>query len=797
MTGLFNLLRENRDMIGEKTFITLEFDKILGILKQHLACEVGLEYAGKLRPALSKKDAESLQEQTAEAEAIYTRTGRTPISGFPDVRELVGRMHAALFLSTRELLAVASAMRASREAKDVLQSGEAEGMLCNMANRLTSHRSAEEEIARCILAEDEISDNASPELSRIRRQMKIVNERVREKLNGMLRSTTTQRYLQESIITIRNGRYALPVKAEYRSQVPGLVHDQSSSGATLFVEPAAVVELGNEHKRLLAEEKNEIERILSGLTAMISPFADEIHGSVNMMGALDVIFARAVMARDMRAVRPELNDEGKIRIVKGRHPLIARDAVVPVDIWMGETFQTLIITGPNTGGKTVTLKTVGLFTLMAMSGMFIPAEIGTQLSTFESVFADIGDEQSIEQSLSTFSAHMTNTVHILAEADERSLVLLDELGAGTDPIEGAALAQAILESLYERHTLTVATTHYSEIKAFALMHPGMQNASMEFDVDRLCPTYRLFIGIPGKSNAFEISRRLGLSGDVIERAQTFLQKKDIAFENVLSEAEQARRSAEDDRDEARRALAEAEKIRTELKKQQQKLEDEKTQLRQKAREDARRMVQETRRDMERLIAQLRTVENIDKKQLERAVQKSRDAMRETEERLYEQATQRDAAGEPPASVTPGERVRLITLGQEATVLKKADGKGEVLVQAGIIKMSVPLGDLRPVETKEKPRRTSAKVTLSEDRGSAMRLDLRGKMVDDACMEIDRFIDNASITGISEFSIVHGKGTGALRTGVQAYLKRNPRVKTFRIGAYGEGDAGVTIVTLKQ
>jgi len=783
-------------MISEKTFITLEFDKILNILKQHLASEIGQEYADKLRPAVNKKDAETLQEQTAEAEAVYTRTGRTPINGFPDVRELVGRMHAALFLSARELLAVAAAMRASREAKDVLQSGEAEGILCNMANRLTSHRSAEEEIARCIPAEDEISDNASSELSRIRRQMKIVNERVREKLNGMLRSTTTQKYLQESIITIRNGRYALPVKAEYRSQVPGLVHDQSSSGATLFVEPAAVVELGNEYKRLLAEEKSEIERILSGLTAMISPFADEIHGSVNMMGVLDVIFARAVMARDMRAVRPELNDEGRIRVAKGRHPLIARDAVVPVDIWMGETFQTLIITGPNTGGKTVTLKTVGLFTLMAMSGMFIPAEIGTELSTFENVFADIGDEQSIEQSLSTFSAHMTNTVHILAEADERSLVLLDELGAGTDPIEGAALAQAILESLYERHTLTVATTHYSEIKAFALMHSGMQNASMEFDVDRLCPTYRLFIGIPGKSNAFEISRRLGLSGDVIARAQTFLQKKDVAFENVLSEAEQARRSAEDDRDEAKRALAEAEKIRSELKKQKQKLEDEKTQLRQKAREDARRMVQETRRDMERLIAQLRTVENIDKKQLERAVQKSRDTMRETEERLYEQAAQRDAAGEPPAAVTPGERVRLITLGQEATVLKKADGRGEVLVQAGIIKMSVPLGDLRPVEKKDKPKHTSAKVVLSEQRGSAMRLDLRGKMVEEACMEIDRFIDNASITGVSEFSIVHGKGTGALRTGVQAYLKRNPRVKAYRIGAYGEGDAGVTIVTLK-
>lgn len=783
-------------MIGEKTFVTLEFDKILKILEQHLACEVGMEYAEKLRPALSRKDAETLQEQTAEAETVYTRTGRTPISGFPDVRELVGRVHAALFISTRELLAVASAMRASREAKDVLQAGEAEGLLCNMANRLTSHRSAEEEIARCILAEDEISDNASAELSRIRRQMKIVNERVREKLNGMLKSSSTQKYLQESIITIRNGRYALPVKAEYRSQVPGLVHDQSSSGATLFVEPAAVVELGNEYKRLLAEEKNEIERILSGLTAMISPFADEIHSSVNMMGALDVIFARAVMARDMRAVRPELNEEGRIRIVKGRHPLIPRDTVVPVDIWLGETFRTLIITGPNTGGKTVTLKTVGLFTLMAMSGMFIPAEIGTELSTFESVFADIGDEQSIEQSLSTFSAHMTNTVRILAEADSRSLVLLDELGAGTDPIEGAALAQAILESLFERQTLTVATTHYSEIKAFALMHPGMQNASMEFDVDRLCPTYRLFIGIPGKSNAFEISRRLGLSGDVVERAQTFLQKKDVAFENVLSEAEQAKRSAENDRDEAARARAEAEKIRSELQKQKQKLEDEKTQLRQKAREDARRMVQETRRDMEALITQLRTVENIDKKQLERAVQKSRDAMRETEERLYEQATQRETAGEAPASVVPGERVRLITLGQEATVLKGADGKGEVLVQAGIIKMSVPLGDLRPVGRKEKPKQTSAKVALAEDRGSAMRLDLRGKMVEEACMEIDRFIDNAAITGITEFAIVHGKGTGALRAGVQAYLKQNPRVKTFRIGAYGEGDAGVTIVTLK-
>ena len=784
-------------MIQEKTYITLEYDKILNILKQHLASEVGQEFALKLRPAATLKEAETLQEQTWEAESIYTRTGRTPITGFPDVRELVGRMHASLFLSTRELLAIAQAMRAAREAKDVLQTGDENSLLCNLANRLTSHRSVEEEIARCILAEDEISDNASAELNRIRRQMKIVGERVREKLNSMLRSMTTQKYLQEAVITIRNGRYVLPVKAECRSQIPGLVHDQSSSGATLFIEPSAVVELGNENKRLLIEEKNEIERILSGLTAMIEPFADEIHMSCNIMGALDVIFARAIMARDFRAVRPKLNESGRIRIVRGRHPLIAKDRVVPVDIWLGETFRTLIITGPNTGGKTVTLKTVGLFTLMAMSGMFIPADEGTELSTFDSVFADIGDEQSIEQSLSTFSSHMTNTVRILSEADGRSLVLLDELGAGTDPVEGAALAQAILESLYDRNTLTVATTHYSEIKAFALMHAGMQNASMEFDVDRLCPTYRLFIGIPGKSNAFEISRRLGLNDAVIDRAQDFLQKKDVAFETVLSEAEQARRTAENDKEAIYKTRIETEKIKNELEKEKKKLEDEKTLLRQKAREDARRMVQETRQDMEKLIVGLRSIENIDQKQLERAVQSSRDAMRKTEERLYEQAIQRDTAGEAPASVHPGERVKLITLGQEATVLKPVDAKGEVLVQAGVMKLSVPLIDIRPVEQKKKPQQTSAKVSLSQDRGSALSIDLRGSMVDDACLELDRFIDNALITGVHEFYVVHGKGTGALRTGVQQYLKNHPRVKTYRIGAYGEGDAGVTVVTLKS
>ena len=783
-------------MINEKAIHSLEFDKILALLKQHLACEVGWEYVDRLRPATALSDAETLLEQTAEAESIYTRTGRTPITAFPDVRELVGRMRAALFLSAHELLAIAQALRASREAKEVLQAGDAEGLLCNMANRLASHRSIEEEIARCILSEDELSDNASPELARIRRQMRIVNERVREKLNSMIKGASMQRYLQEPIVTIRNGRYALPVKAEYRAQVPGLIHDQSGSGATLFIEPSAVVELGNDYKKLLAEEKSEIERILSGLTAMVAPFADEIHAGINTMGALDVIFAKAILARDLRAERPKLNEEGRVRILRGRHPLIPHESVVPVDIWLGETFRTLIITGPNTGGKTVTLKTVGLFALMAMAGMFLPAELGSEMSVFADVFADIGDEQSIEQSLSTFSSHMTNTVRILKNADARSLVLLDELGAGTDPVEGAALAQAILEHLYEASALVVATTHYSEIKAFALTHAGMQNASMEFDVDRLCPTYRLFIGIPGKSNAFEISRRLGLDDAVISRAETFLEKKDVAFEAVLSEAEQARRSAADERDAAMRERAEATRLRAELETQKQRLAEEKTALRQKAREDARAMVQQTRREMEQLIAQLRATEHIDVKQLERAVQHSRDAMREAEERLYEQAARRESEGEAPAAVEPGQRVRLIALGQEATVLKGANARGEVLVQAGVIKMSVALGDLRLIEEKKKPERASARAVIAEDRGSALRLDLRGMNVDEASMEIDRFIDNAAITGINEFVVIHGKGTGALRTGVQAYLRAHPRVKTFRVGAYGEGDAGVTVVTLK-
>ncbi len=781
--------------MNNKVLYTLEYDKIVRLLQEHLASEIGYEISQALRPASSFEQASALLKQTLEADAVYRRTGKTPIEGFPDTRNSLRRTHAALALHAGELLAIAQCLRASRSARDVLQNGDADGLLCIMANQLSSHRSIEEEIARCILSEDEISDNASVELSRIRRQMRITNERVREKLNNMLKSPAIQKYLQEPIITVRNGRYALPVKAEYRTQVPGLIHDQSGSGATIFIEPTAVVELGNDYKRLLLEEKKEIERVLAGLTALIDPYADELYGSLTVLGTLDVIFAKAVMARDMHANCPNLNHMHTINIKRGRHPLLDREKVVPVDVWLGDTYSTLIITGPNTGGKTVTLKTVGLFTLMAMSGMFIPADEGSNLSVFTEVFADIGDEQSIEQSLSTFSSHMMNNVEILKQANEDSLVLLDELGAGTDPVEGSALAQAILETLFEKRALTVATTHYSEIKAFALTHEGMQNASMEFDVDKLCPTYRLFIGIPGKSNAFEISKRLGLDETVIEKARKFIEHQDLAFEDVISSAENARRAAETERAEAQTMVSEAEKIKNALKVERQKLEDERSVLRQKAKEDARRLVQETRREMEQLIAQLRTLKDIDQKTLERAIQKSRDGMRKEEEKFNESIRRADEGGCAPKALEAGDRVYVLSLGQEASVLKKSDAKGDVAVQAGIIKLTVPITDLRLVKAPTSVKKSSAKIQISQER-SGMELDLRGKMVDEATIEIDRFIDDAMISGIKEFSVIHGKGTGALRTGVQAYLRQHPRVKSFRIGAYGEGDAGVTVVTLK-
>jgi len=785
--------------MNERAIHCLEFDKIRAQCATHTASDIGREFVDALTPVDSLEQAEMLQRQTWEADAICRRIGGSPIDTFPDARSTLMRVRAAYALSPAELLNLAACLKASRRARETLLSGNDEGELHRLANPLSSHRSIEDEIARCILTEDEISDNASPELSRIRRQMRITAERVKEKLNNIIKSPTYQKYLQEPIVTVRNGRYAIPVKAEHRAQIGGLIHDQSGSGQTVFIEPAAVVELGNAYKQLQAEEKREIERILAGLTALIAPFADELYRSLMLLGTLDCIFSKAILARDMRAYGPKLNDQGLIRIKNGRHPLIDPKTVVPISVWIGDGYDTLIVTGPNTGGKTVTLKTVGLFTLMASAGMFIPADESSQISIFREVFADIGDEQSIEQSLSTFSAHMTNLVGILKDAGDDTLVLLDELGAGTDPNEGAALAQAILEHLQNAGATTFATTHYSEIKAFALTHDGMQNASMEFDVDRLCPTYKLYIGIPGKSNAFEISRRLGLDDAIIEQAKQFLKREDVVFEDVLSGAEEQRKLAERQASELTEELERAKEERAALESERKKLKEDRAAIREKAREEARDVVRQTKHEMDSLIAELRKVKDIDTKALEHAIQNSRDALRESANRLSDRPETDEGNGEIPSSVIRGQTVRVVSLNGNATVLKPQDQKGMVQVQAGLIKVYVPLSDLRIVDQKQTVNRTVTKPReiMTDIKTVKYELDLRGCLVDDAVLEIDAFIDDCIRTGRTEFNVIHGKGTGALRAGVQQYLKTHPRVKSFRIGAYGEGDAGVTVVTLKN
>ena len=787
--------------MDKKILETLEYDKITAMLETHARCQIGKERARKLEPLTELAELNAELDLTSEAEAVLFRLGQSPVDEFPDTRDTLKRIKAVSALSMRELLDIASCLRAIRIAKSALTKEPDQMRLAAMAVNLPSYKFIEDELNRCILNEDEMFDGASPALSRIRRELRVANEKVREKLNSMIRSSTYQQYLQDPIITMRNGRFVIPVKQEYRKQIPGLIHDQSGSGQTLFIEPAAVVELGNTFKKLLAQERDEIERILSELTSMVAPYGEDIYNALILLGEIDLRFAKAQLARDMNAVRPEMNDELRIRIVRGRHPLLDKAKAVPIDIWLGEDFKTLIITGPNTGGKTVTLKTVGLFTLMAQAGMFVPADVGTRLGVFKNVYADIGDEQSIEQSLSTFSSHMTRLVGILKNADDKSLVLLDELGAGTDPIEGAALAMSILETLYGRRSTTLATTHYSEIKEFALARDGMENASMEFDIDKLCPTYRLFIGIPGKSNAFEISKRLGLDDDVINRAKQFLKGEDVRFEDVISGAESQRRIAEQERKLAEQARAELDALRAEVEKEKKKLEETKKGYQAKAREDARRVVADTKREMERLIVQIRSMKSINQSEADRVIQASRDAVRERENALVEPEKKVADMSVAPKSVNPGDEVRIVSLeNKKATVLKKPDAKGDVLVQAGIMKIAVRLDDLRLLNepAKKGPQTDAAagKVTLG-DKSVGLSIDVRGKLVDEAIIEVDRYLENAAMNGLNEVMIIHGKGTGALRAGIQSYLKTHRLVESFRQGAYGEGDAGVTAVTIKK
>ena len=789
--------------MNERDLRVLEFNKILDMLAALCSTEPGQAAARELRPSGDPATVGLWQAQTEEASSIFAYCGGNPMAHFTDVRPYLKLAKAGGTLSPKALLQVADALKAARIVRSALVTDrEDTPNLTEMGSRLATNRSLEEEIFDAIISEDEISDHASPELSNIRRQMRLLNERVREKLNAIIRSSTMQKYLMDAIVTQRNGRYVVPVKAECRSSVPGIVHDQSGTGSTLFIEPMAVVEAGNELKQWTIKEHNEIERILGEFSDRIAPDAELIEHNHGLLSQLDVIFAKAALGRQMNAVPPKLNTAGHVRLLQARHPLIDPQKVVPSTLWLGEDFTTLVITGPNTGGKTVTLKTVGLLSLMAQAGLQVPAAYGSELAIFDEVFADIGDEQSIEQSLSTFSSHMTNIVAILNSVTPRSLALFDELGAGTDPTEGAALAMAILNHLLGMKVTTMATTHYSELKAFALGTPGVENASVEFNVETLRPTYRLSIGVPGKSNAFEISRKLGLPEFLIDDASKRLSKDAVRFEDVIANAEYHRQIAEKERQLAEEVHRETTKLRDEAERLQKELAARReTELR-KARDEARKVLQKAQRESEQIIADLKRQRNTGVKEHELHAMRAKlqDAIDDNSERIAP-----GEAGSVPTSLKAGDTVLLVNLNTKATVLTAPDARGECTVQAGALKLKANIADMRtakPDAPEKKGRQPAGRGSGSGTRVNVSardvetECDVRGMSLDEALLAVDMFLDGAMLNKLRQVFIIHGKGTGTLRSGIQAALKKNPAVKEFRLGRYGEGEDGVTVVTMK-
>ncbi len=784
----------------KRTLRVLEFTKIREQLAGLAVTNMGRELCLALEPSCNLQEVKEFQAETEEATIVIQYLGASPMDAFSDVRPSLSLAQKGATLSPRALLDIAAMLKVSRSTRDALVTDrETTPVLKNLALGLSELRNVEQDITDAIVSEDEISDHASATLADIRRHLRGATDRIKEKLNQMLRSPNFQKYVQDPIITVRNGRYVVPVRAEYRAQVPGLVHDQSGSGATLFIEPMAAVEMGNELKQWELKERQEIERILAALSGEVAPYADQLKEDVDTLSQLDFIFAKGLLSRRMNGVSPKLNENGYLSIVRGRHPLIDPDKVVPSSLWLGKEFTELIITGPNTGGKTVTLKTVGLFTLMAQAGLQVPADLGTELAVFEQVFADIGDEQSIEQSLSTFSGHMTNIVTIMHEVTPRDLVLFDELGAGTDPTEGAALAQSILTRLLNIQVRTMATTHYSELKAFALSTRGVENASVEFNVETLRPTYRLSIGVPGKSNAFEISRRLGLPENLIDAAKKLLSSEDLRFEDVIANAEYHRQIAEKERELAEEAARETVRLRDEAEKLRKEMEEKRETTLRKTREDARRLMENTRRESEAILSDLKRLRknagadgdaNAIRKRMDHDLDELSDGLR----------TPQEDASEAPKTVQVGDRVKILTLGQEGTVLSAPDSHGEVQLQAGIMKFKANISQLRLLKDKQekekKPKTSVVAQTGAMDRTVKMECDVRGMTREEAILTVDQYLDAAVLAGMGEVSIIHGKGTGVLRAGIQQELRRHPHVKSMRLGVYGEGEDGVTIVKLK-
>ena len=792
--------------MNEKALKTLEYYKIIDMLEAFATSSIGKNKCQQLRPLDNLTEIETMQQEPADALSRIYQKGSLSFSGVKDVRGSLKRLEVGSTLGIGELLAIRSLLENASRAKAYSRretENEHTDSLDNMFELIEPLSPLATEIGRCILSEDEISDDASTGLRQVRRSMKLTNDKIHTQLSSFV-SGNSRTYLQDAVVTMRNGRYCIPVKAEYKSQVPGMIHDQSSTGSTIFVEPMTIVRLNNKMRELEIQEQKEIEMILSNLSQLAAENLDAIFDDVKLLSELDFIFARAQLAKFQNATEPRFNRDRIIDIKKARHPLIDKHKVVPIDIRIGETFDLLIVTGPNTGGKTVSLKTVGLLTLMGQSGLHIPAFDNSRLSVFREVYADIGDEQSIEQSLSTFSSHMTNVVRFMETADSDSLVLFDELGAGTDPTEGAALAIAILSTLHDRGIRAMATTHYSELKVYALSTPGVENASCEFDVETLRPTYRLLIGVPGKSNAFAISQKLGLPLSIIERAKEQISQEDETFEDVLSNLEESRKTIESEREELASYKEEIKTLKEQLEEKQDKLDQRKERIIAEANEEAHRILREAKdyADQTMRIFNKAGKDSMSAKELEKHRSDLRKKMDKAGKKVALKTPQKQKSTLRPQDLSLGDSVKVISLNVKGTVSSKPDSKGMLFVQMGILRSKVHISDLQlidePVITGPALTRTGAgKIKMNKSASVRTEINLLGKTVDEAVSELDKYLDDAYLAHLSSVRIVHGKGTGALRKGVHNYLKRLKYVQDFHLAEFGEGDAGVTIVEFKK
>ncbi len=789
----------------EKTLTVLEYNKIIDMLVEKAGSEMTKKVISELKPSDDVSEIRESQNETTEAVRLINYKGPLPVGGFYDIEESVSFARKGGILTMAQLLKILYNMKTAERVAAFLKGDIPDiPVICSIAELLAVHRRLADEIDRCIISEDEMADNASPQLRSIRRAIVRQNEALRTKINHILNSADNRTILQDSIVTMRNGRYVVPVKQEHRSRVPGIVHDQSGTGATLFIEPQAIVNLNNELRQLELDEKAEINRILQELSEGVSEYYHDLVNNQKLLLELDLFMAKGRLSIEMNGEEPEINEDGILDLKASCHPLIDRNKVVPVDISLGENYRTLVITGPNTGGKTVTLKTAGLLSLMAQTGLHIPAAPGSRIPVYRKIFADIGDEQSIEQSLSTFSSHMTNIVDIVKEADHGSLILLDELGAGTDPAEGAALAIAVLERLADAGAYSIATTHYTELKKYAIATDGVENASMEFNVETLSPTYRLLTGVPGKSNAFDIAHKLGLSEEITDRARELMEEGDIAFEDVITALEEDKRMAEEERDEAILINIEMKRQKEELEQRIKKFEESKEKELAKAKEKAREIINEAKEVSKEVQEELRTLAKLESLGERNAgFDRNRHRLKELEKK-NRSTIKREKNSEPvdPDSISLGQRVKILTLGQNGEVISLPDSKGDLQVQVGIMKVGVNVSDIMLIDSgkpKKKPKtRASGYGSLYKKKAQTIStsVDVRGKNMDDAVMDVEKYLDDAFISGLKEVTVIHGRGEGILRSGIRDMLKRNRNVESFRRGGFNEGGDGVTVVKLK-